>query len=125
MDRVGAVPRELTEAVCLFPCAGIEDGEQCVFISAEGRVIFPQLTHIVWLTVCCNFMFFFIRDRYDTTRLCPQHFDFENDALPRQARDVRNTENTAVLRSKKLLPLFREIPDLLPNVRNRPTNTIK
>jgi hypothetical protein len=52
-------------------------------------------------------------------------FDFENDALPRQAQDVRNTENTAVLRSKKLLPLFREIPDLLPNVRNRPTNTIK
>ena len=66
MDRVGAVPRELTEAVCLFPRAGIEDGEQCVFISAEGRVVFPQLTHIVWLTVCCNFMFFFIRDRCDT-----------------------------------------------------------
>ncbi len=61
-------------------CEGIADGNQCVFVSAEGRATFPQLTHIAWLTTCSGFMVFFVRD------------------------------------SKKLLPLFREIPDLLPNI---------
>lgn len=61
-------------------CEGAGDGNQCVFVSAQGRALFPQLTHIAWLAMCSCFMTFFIRD------------------------------------SRKLLPLFREIPDLLPNI---------
>lgn len=71
---------ETIEGLQRAACEGTGDGNQCVFVSAEGSATFPQLTHIAWLATCSAFMLIFVRD------------------------------------SKKLLPLFREIPDLLPNI---------